>query len=267
MKDTRWIVRAAGVLAGGALFAWLLLTLFPLAFQHDVDAPEQTGGQVEPIEVSTEPDVYGVVKSVDLDHRRVTLAIGTEGGKEQEKTYDLAKDAEVLLEAPATLAELAPDTRVGLVFGPDRKDVVAIRSEPFRISVEPKQHKVEVGKPVDVILRVTNASATPQSFWVLRDSWDNHWSSSNPRVEWDTMFGNMAAALLVKLASGQVYEKTLAIKLMVPGRVSFKMGFKPATEADKSTIESRPIQFRSPMWFLTPIKRTYWSREVIVEVK
>jgi hypothetical protein len=267
MRDTRRMVVAGGVLAASALLAWIWLALFPLGFYHEADAAEQAGAKGEPIEGSAEPDVYGVVKLVDLGHRRLALAIGTEDPKEQEKTYDLAKDAEVLLESPATLDELATGTRVGLVFGPDGKDVVAIRSEPFYVTVEPKQHEVEVGKPFDVVLRVTNASPAPQSFWVMLTTWDGAWISNNPRISWETFNSYRNFPTPVRLAPGEVYEKTLAIKAIGSGQLSFKMGFRPGIVSDKSTIDAQPIPFRSNNLFFLPSKRTYWSREVIVQAK
>jgi hypothetical protein len=269
MRDTRWIVMAAGVLATSALFTWIWLTLFPLGFHHAADAAEQAGAQGEPVEGSAEPNVYGVVKLVDLGHRRATLSIGTKDGKEQEQTYDLAKDAEVLLDGLATLDELAAGTRVGLVFGPDGNEVVAIRSEPFQITVEPKQHEVEVGKPFDVVLRVTNVSPAPQSFWVMLTTWDGAWISNNPRITWLPFNSWKNFPIPLRLSPGEVYEKTLAIKAIGSGQLSFKMGFMPGIVSDKPTIDGRPnpLPFRGDNKFFLPSERTYWSSEVTVEVK
>ena len=267
MRDTRRSVVAAGVLATSALLAWIWLTLFPQGFHHEADAAEQAGAKDEPVEGSAEADVYGVVKSVDLDHRRVALAIGTEDGKEQEKTYDLAKDAKVLLEGPATLDELAAGTRVGLVFGPDGKEVVAIRSEPFRITADPKQHEVEVGKPFDLVLRVTNASPTPQAFWVMLTTWDMHWRSSNPCILWDPFNSYLNSPLEIKLAPGGVYEKALGMKVMAPGRMSFKMGFTPLADKRMGVLDKRPNPYGEVRMKLNLGERTYWSSEVTVEVK
>jgi len=267
MRDTRRIVVAAGVLATSALLAWIWLTLFPQGFHHEADAAEPAGALGQPAEGSAEPDVYGVVKLVDLDHRRVTLAIATEDGKKQEKTFDLAKDAEVLLDRPAKLDELATGTRVGLVLGPDGKEVLAVRSEPFQISVEPKQDEVEVGKPFDVVLRVTNASPTPQAFWVMLTTWDMHWRSSNPCILWDAFNSYRNFPIEIKLAPGGVYEKALGMKVMAPGRMSFKMGFTPLADKRMGVLDKRPNPYGEVRMKLNLGERTYWSREVTVEVK
>jgi hypothetical protein len=267
MTDNRWTAKAVGLVAGGALLAWILFSLFPLDFDRAKDAPEQALAKGEPVDGNVEPALYGVVKSVDVDHRRVTLAIGTEDGKQQEKTYELAKDAEVLLEGPATLAELAAETRVGLVFGPDGKEVVAIRSEPFLITVEPKQHEVEVGKPFDVILRVTNASPTPQSFWVMLTTWDMHWRSNNARINWDSFNSYRNAPIPIKLAPGEIYEKTLAMSATAPGHVSFKMGFTPLADKRMGVLDKRLNSYGEVRMKLNLSERTFWSQEVEVYSK
>jgi hypothetical protein len=178
--------------------------------------------------------VYGVVKAVDAAKGTVTL--------EQDMTYDVAKDATVLLDGPGKLADLPPGTRVALEFAAGGKTVTEIGAEPFRITVKPKKDKVEVNQPFDVELRVVNASPSPQSFRVMSCSWDEHWRSSEPRVTWVAWpcFNN--GPVQVKLAPGEAYEKTLPMRLTAAGRVSFKMGFAP--------VES---------------KRTYWSSEVSLE--
>jgi hypothetical protein len=264
MNDSRRIVVAAGVVAIGALLVWFLSNLFPLGLDRPADTTEQASAQSEPAQGSAEPDVYGVVKSVAVARRMLTLAIETKDSKEQEKTYHLANEAEVLLDGPATIGDLAIGTRVSLVFGPDGKDVVAIRSEPFQISVEPKQDVVEVGKPFDVVLRVTNASPTAQSFWVMLTTWDMHWRSSNPSIRWEAFNSYKNAPTLVKLAPGEVYEKTLAIKVTDNGWVSFKMGFTPLADKRMAVLDKRPNPYGEVRMKLNLAERTYWSPEVTV---
>jgi len=149
---------SATSVVAGVVLAVVLFTLLRSEHRYKKDIHEQANPAEDSVDVTAEPDLYGLVKLVDVASRRLTLSIATEGGKEQEQTYHVAEDAEVLLEGPATLGQLTTGTRVGIVLGPGGKDVVAIRSEPFRIRVESKQSEVEVGKPFNAVLRVTNTT-------------------------------------------------------------------------------------------------------------
>lgn len=268
MRDTRRMVVAGGVLAASALLAWIWLALFPLGFYHEADAAEQAAAQGEPAEGTWEPDVYGAVKLVDLGHQRVTLAIGTVDGIEQENTYTLAKDADVLVNGPTILVDdVATHIRVGLVFGPDCKEAAAIRSEAFQITIEPKQHEVEIGKPFDMVLRVTNATKTSQSFWVMLTTWNMHYKSSNDRTNWDFLFSNKNFPIPVKLPSGEVYEKTLAKEVTCLDRVRFKIGYLPLADKKTDVLDQRLNPYGEVRRKLKPGEHTYWSCEVKVEVR
>lgn len=83
-------------------------------------------------------DARGVVKSVDAAAGTITVAFG--GGRETaptEKTFALAKDVEICVGAgrlgglfrEAKLADLTPDTLVGLALSADQKTVEAVVAE------------------------------------------------------------------------------------------------------------------------------------------
>src|SRR5438270_543245 len=115
MKHTRWIVPAWIFLMTGAFIAWGVFAYL----KSDSDQADKGG---EPDRARTEPDLYGLVKVLDRDQRTITLSAELEEGKEQEQTYELAKDATVLLEdGPASLDDLAIGARVALEFAADRK--------------------------------------------------------------------------------------------------------------------------------------------------
>lgn len=217
------------------------------------------GGQSSPnpasVSVPTPPkaDLYGVVKAVDPARRTITLSVEKDDEK-VEKSYEVAKDATILLEEPCSLADLAVGNRVALLFDADRKSVIEVRAEPFRIFVKPKTKQIEVNKQFDVELRVVNASALPQSFRAMSCSWFTQWQSGNPRVSpgfWGCK-GNLPLA--VKLAPGEAYEKVLWMKATATGFLSFRMGFTPL----KFDTGDGPRKQSS--------KRTYWSNEATIQV-
>jgi hypothetical protein len=236
--------------AGTALSGWGLFNFRSLPSGRPTDASDQARSLAEPVDVETEPDLYGVVKSIDVAHRTITLRVALEEVPEQEKTYDVAQDARVVLDRPSGLDELAAGTRIGLAFDAGGKAVVAIRSEPFRITARPKQQEVEFNKPFDVELLVVNASPVPQSFGVTSCSWDMHWKSSNPCISAVGWPCKMNVTRSVTLAPGEAYEKTLPMRATAAGQVSFRMEFTPL-EHDKSFFLGR---------------RTYWSPEVTLKV-
>jgi hypothetical protein len=250
MKNTRWIVVAGGVLAIGILVVWFLSSLFPLGLDPEIVATEQGDVQIDLGEATWEPDVYGAIRLVDPDHQRITLAIGAVDGLEQEKTYILAKDAEVVVNGHGISNKLANRIRVRLVFGPDSKEAAAIRSEAFQITIEPRRQDVEIGKPFDMVLRITNGTETPQPFWVML-----------------TSFCNNTLPIPVKLAPGEVYERTIAIEVTRLDFVFFKIGFIPHTDNSTDVLNQRTNGYGEVRRKLNPGERTYWSCEVIVEVE
>jgi hypothetical protein len=264
MRHTPSILLAGGVLATVVLLGWILVTLFLPWFAEVPDISEHGGAQVELFDTA-QPDVCGIVKSVDAAHGRITLGFSIEDAKEQEQVYDLASGVKVLLDGPATLDELAIGTPVGLEFGADGKDVVAIRSEPLRIAVESKQNEVEVGKPFNVVLRVTNASPAPQCFWVMCNTWYIHWRSTNPRVTWDAWCCYHNFPESIKLAPGEAYEKILPMKVTAAGGVSFKMGFTALADDRFGVPEEHTNGDGEVKMKINLSKRTYWSREVALK--
>jgi hypothetical protein len=264
MRRYRRIELVGGVLSLGAVVGWLLYALFLSQPSRIEGAKEQVDSQPGAVEGIAEPDLYGLIKSVDVVPGRITLDLEKEGEQKQDKSYDVAKDAPVLLDGPTTLAELPVGTRVGLTLGTDGQVVVGIRSEPFRITATPKQHEVAVGKPLHVVLRVTNVSPTPQSFYAMFCSWDMNWRSSNPRVTWKGWPCYLNGPSLTKLSPGETYEKILPMMAVGAGRLSFQMGFTPLANhqmfvPDERAGSETPVKFNLG-------KRTYWSREVILEV-
>jgi hypothetical protein len=260
MRRIQSIVVAGGVLATAALVGWMVVTLLTQVFREQANTTELTGLSVEPVDTGWEPDRCGVVKSVDAARGKIALGIATQDGMEHEQLYDLAKDAEILLDGPGTLEGLAVDMRVALKLEKSGKNVVAFRSEPFQISVEPTQDEVEVGKAFDVVLRVTNVSPTNQCLWVWSSSWQSHWRATNSQVELRRLgaFGNYP--MVVNLASGDVYENKCDFKVMSSGRVSFRMGFTPLVSDALVVVDSWP-RAKADLG-----KRTYWSREVTLTV-
>ncbi len=118
---------------------------------------------------------------------------------------------------------------------------------PFRVTIEPVRDKVRVGARFRIRVRVTNESASVQSFDVANGSWEEHWKSSNDRVHWvpRAVFRNFMET--VKLEPGQTYEKTGEL-FVTPGpplrEVRFKLGFAPRGA-----------------------KQTYWSNEVTLPIE
>jgi hypothetical protein len=216
------------------------------------------GGESSPnpasVSVPTPPkaDLYGVVKEVNTAQRSITLSVEKDGEKPEE-TYEVAKDAKVLLEEPGRLADLAAGNRVALVFDADRKSVVEVRTEPFRIFVKPRTKVIEVNKPFDVELRVINASALPKSFHVMSCSWDQQWQSSNPLVYWQSWGCSGNVPMLIKLPQGGTYEKVLPMRVKTVAPTTFRMGLTPLD-----------YKLGSRAW---PGKRTYWSSEVTIDLE
>lgn len=218
----------------------------------------EPNGQAEPAPdritpaVPAEADLYGAVKAVDAIRRTITLSAERKDGEEKERAYDVGKDATVLLDSPGQLADLSAGSRVALVFDTERKAVIEVRTEPFRILVKPKTKQVEVNRPFDVELRVINVSVSPQSFRAMSCSWYEHWKSSNLRVSWIGWGCKGNVPMPVKLAPGKAYEKVLPMRATTTGLMSFRMGFTPLQFDTGDGPRKQPA------------KRTYWSSEVTI---
>jgi hypothetical protein len=118
--------------------------------------------------------------------------------------------------------------------------------QPLSVQATPAKKAVRLNEEFDVRLRVVNTSAETQSFQVMNCSWDEHWKSDSPAVTWMGWDCTKNFPIAVTLKRGEAYEKKLPMLVIkgAPGRVSFKMGFRPIGS-----------------------KRTYWSGKVTVQVE
>jgi hypothetical protein len=265
MRSYRRLEQVGSVLSLGAVAGWVLYALLWSQPAQTDDAKERADKQAGAVDIPAEPDIFGLVKSVDVTQRRIALAVEKEDEQEQEESYDVAKDAPVLLDGPAALGDLAIGTRVGLILRRGSQEVVALRSELLRITAQLKRDEFEVGKPIDVLLRVTNVSPTHQSFWVMLTTWDMNWRSSDPHVSWDPIYSYLNGPTFIKLGPREDYVKVLRMKTAVAGRLSFQMGFTPLAD-HRTFVQDERASNEVRMKFNLG-KRTYWSREVTLTVR
>jgi hypothetical protein len=100
--------------------------------------------------------------------------------------------------------------------------------------------------------RVTNVSATTQSFRVMNCDWPASWSTDNPHVVVPGMECGKNFAYTETLAPGKRYEKSGSLMILEgtpAGERSFKVGFTPIGGEE------------------TAGKETVWSGELKITVK
>src|SRR5262249_49748643 len=112
---------------------WLLVALVVLGTAVPVHGQGREGGREAP-----RPEVRGGVEGVDAGAGTLTLTIGEGRGPTTEKTFSLAKDAEVAvgstfgrggLYKPGKLGDLAAGVLVSLTLTADQKSVDTIVAE------------------------------------------------------------------------------------------------------------------------------------------
>jgi hypothetical protein len=136
----------------------------------------------------------------------------------------------------------------------DSKEEDVFDHQRFCVTIWPERTRVLKGDPFKVKLRVVNSSGQVQSFKAWSCSWQKHWKSSNPRIDFSPWHCWDNARVPVQLQPGGGYEQewwmtyeqpwwTIRLKKGPSTTVSFRTGFTPGGE-----------------------KTTYWSNEVVLGV-
>jgi hypothetical protein len=107
----------------------------------------------------------------------------------------------------------------------------AAHADPFVVEAKPATLAWHVGKPVDVALRVVNASARVQTFQSMSCSWDEHWKSGDDAVTWNSWDCTKNGPQTITLGPGQAFEKKLAMHATATGRHTLRMSFTPPGRA------------------------------------
>jgi RNA polymerase sigma factor (sigma-70 family) len=151
-----------------------------------------------------------------------------------------------------------------------RQNEDILNHDRFCVTIWTEKTRVEVGELFEVKLRVVNSSEAPLSFVVMNGSWDDHWQSSNPRIDCNRgIVRTKNFPVTVQLEPGEAYEQTMHLSVGAKGTPkteSFRMGFTP------SFRWGLPLPFDRELGTVevkTPPKavKTYWSNEVVLGLK
>ncbi|HEY4179270.1 MAG TPA: hypothetical protein VGM90_20645 [Kofleriaceae bacterium] len=143
-------------------------------------------------------------------------------------------------------------------------------ADPLQVDVLPAQTTWTPGKTVDVTLRVTNASTTPQKFLVFSCSWEDSWTSSDPDLRWEPWACDKNVPQTIALAPKAVRSWTLPMFAKTDAKAGphpLVMTFTPdgakqtASAPVKITVGAPPPLIVE----VTPAKTT-WSMGELVDV-
>lgn len=138
-------------------------------------ADEQSGKKGEPApagEKKTAPGPkkggpVGTLAAVDVGKQVITLTLGKKGGGTQEKTFEVARDAEVLLDGKgAKLSDLKPGYQVALGLSDDQKAVHVRAGGP---SLPGEVKAVDAAKGTIVVAVATSTGAQDKTFSLAKD--------------------------------------------------------------------------------------------------
>ncbi|MCX5747230.1 MAG: hypothetical protein NT062_32570 [Proteobacteria bacterium] len=118
---------------------------------------------------------------------------------------------------------------------------VVAHAQPLVVEIKPATRSWHVNVPVDVVLKVTNASKDRQTIKVWLCSWERNWSSSDAALAWSPWDCDKNYEKTEVLDPGGSKQWTLPMfptRTAKPGEHALRMGF---TSSGGTTVWSNPV--------------------------